>query len=150
MPQMKGRKRVKGLVSVLILVSLVLASSCSGHDKSIETLKPAPVPADKVTVRVSSFDPPNALVTIGTAVTWTNHENITYLIADNNQRFSFTLPAGGSFRVTFTDPGTYDYHCSGHPDMQGKITVVPGAAVNADKSGKPGLNSPFKQLRGNG
>jgi len=34
-------------------------------------------------------------------------------VLDNDQRFSATL----------TKPGTYDYFCSLHPKMQGKIIV---------------------------
>jgi hypothetical protein len=61
------------------------------------------------------------------------------------------LPAGGSFSITFTDPGTYDYHCSGQPDMQGTITVVPGAAVQMGISGERNLESTaLRNSRGNG
>lgn len=31
---------------------------------------------------------------------------------------------GGSFKVTFTKPGTYTYICVVHPDMKGRVTVT--------------------------
>lgn len=31
---------------------------------------------------------------------------------------------GGSFKVTFTNPGTYKYICVVHPDMEGTVTVT--------------------------
>ncbi len=148
---MKCGRNVKALISVLIIIFLISASACSGRSKPAEILAPAPVPTDKVTVSVSSFDPPSALVTIGTEVTWTNRDGVSYLIAENGQRFAFNLPAGGSFSITFTDPGTYDYHCSGQPAMQGTITVVPGVAVQMGISGERSLESTaLRNSRGNG
>ena len=141
MAQMKCGTNIKALISILIVVLLVSASACSGPSKPAEILAPAPVPTNKVAVSVSAFNPPSALVTIGAAVTWTNSEKVSYLISENSQRFAFNLPAGGSFSITFSDPGTYNYHCSGHPDMQGTITVVVGTAVNLGTSGGPCVES---------
>jgi plastocyanin len=34
------------------------------------------------------------------------------------------MGSGGTFSFTFTQDGTYDYICSIHPSMKGKITVT--------------------------
>jgi plastocyanin len=147
---MKCGRNVKTLISVLIMITLVSASACSVRSKPVEALAPAPVPTDKVVVNVSSFDPPSVLVTTGTVITWTNRDEVSYLVAENGQRFAFNLPAGGSFSITFTDPGTYDYHCASHPDMQGTITVVPGVTVQMDTSGERSSESTaLSNSRGN-
>ena len=33
------------------------------------------------------------------------------------------IPPGGSYSVTFTQPGTYTYHCNNHKGMTGTIMV---------------------------
>lgn len=35
-------------------------------------------------------------------------------------------PAAPPFEATFGTPGTFGYHCSNHPEMQGTVTVAPG------------------------
>jgi plastocyanin len=40
-------------------------------------------------------------------------------------------PGGPAFQVTFGAPGTFGYHCSIHPTMQGSVTVVAGGPAVA-------------------
>ena len=49
----------------------------------------------------------------------------THLDVYKRQKFSFT----------FQDPGTYEYFCSVHPKMTGKIIVKPAAAANRVRIG---------------
>ena len=37
------------------------------------------------------------------------------------------LDTGDKFSFVFTTPGTYEYFCSLHPQMQGSIVVEPAA-----------------------
>jgi len=126
---MRCGRKLKGLVLVLMVVLLVSISACAYHTEPTPLLTSTPVPTDKVIVSYSSFAPSSALVTLGTSVTWTNQDEVSYFISDNDESFAFTLPADGSFSITFTQPGTYNYHCSGHPDMQGTIVVAHGAST---------------------
>jgi plastocyanin len=132
---MKWGRTQQSLMWVLIVVWLASVSACSGRNQPAEAPAPAPVPTNQVAVSASSFDPPNALVTAGMAVTWTNLDGVSYLITDNGDTFAFNLPAGGVLSVDFTDPGTYDYHCSGHPGIQGTITVVRGTLARMSGAG---------------
>ena len=67
-----------------------------------------------------------ALIAAGTTVVWTNHDDIPHTVAENNQRFkSKALDTDDTFSYTFNDPGTYEYFCSMHPKMTGKIVVQP-------------------------
>jgi plastocyanin len=57
-------------------------------------------------------------------VTWINGDDIPHTIAAKDRSFrSKTLDTDGRFSFTFMTPGQYDYFCSLHPHMVGKIVV---------------------------
>lgn len=69
-----------------------------------------------------SFNPAELTVTTGTKVTWTNNDNASHQIKSDTFS-SELLSKGQSFSYTFDDKGSYNYHCSVHPSMIGKIIV---------------------------
>jgi amicyanin len=74
-----------------------------------------------------TFTPPSLTVKAGTTVTWRNEDDIPHTIASTVRAFkSKALDTDDSFSFTFTEPGSYDYFCSLHPHMTGKIVVEPG------------------------
>jgi plastocyanin len=67
-------------------------------------------------------------VTKGATVTWSNKDNTTHTVSSGTPptkdgKFDGQVPAGGTFKVTFTDAGTFRYFCSIHNSMTGTITV---------------------------
>jgi len=56
---------------------------------------------------------------------WINNDDVPHLIVSTQNKFrqSPILDTNQRFAVTLTKPGTYDYFCSLHPMMQGKIVV---------------------------
>lgn len=86
----------------------------------------------QATVDIESFSYQPALinVTAGTTVTWTNHDSVAHTVTANDGSFdSGSIEAdGGTFEFTFSEPGTYSYHCTFHPTMMGEV-VVTGAGA---------------------
>jgi plastocyanin len=74
-----------------------------------------------------SFGPSTLTVKSGTKVVFINNDEIPHLIASTQNKFkqSTLLDTNQRFTITLTKPGTYDYYCSLHPAMQGKIIVQP-------------------------
>jgi len=71
-----------------------------------------------------AFVPSTLTVSVGTTVTWTNNDSSSHTIASNDNLFqSGTLAKGATFSHTFGQKGTFNYHCSIHPSMTGKIIV---------------------------
>jgi len=71
-----------------------------------------------------SFTPPSSTVPSGTAVTWTNSGPSNHTVTANDGSFdSGPIQVNGKFSFTPTKPGTYAYHCSIHPTMQGTLIV---------------------------
>lgn len=68
------------------------------------------------------FDPETIDIKPGTLVVWVNKDNFTHNVRSDTFTSPDVLP-GGSFSSVFEIPGTYDYYCSIHPSMKGKIIV---------------------------
>lgn len=75
-----------------------------------------------VNIQNSNFVPQSITVNSGTTVTWTNQDNITHNVKFDSVS-SPNLSQGQSFEFKFETPGTYEYHCSIHPDMTGVVIV---------------------------
>ena len=76
----------------------------------------------------NTFIPSEITVAPGTTVTWVNNETMPHTVVNPNQGFrSKFLVKDAKFSFTFTTPGDYDYLCSIHPNMKGKVIVKPGA-----------------------
>jgi plastocyanin len=86
----------------------------------------APVTAAKAEVKIDnfSFSPTALTVKAGTQVTWTNGDDIPHTVVSNGPAFkSKVLGTGEKFTFTASEPGTYSYSCSIHPNMTGKVVV---------------------------
>ena len=71
-----------------------------------------------------SFEPETIKVTVGTTVTWTNHDDIPHTVVSTDGVFkSKVRDTDEKFSYIFTKAGTYPYYCSVHPKMTGKIIV---------------------------
>jgi plastocyanin len=85
-------------------------------------------PAATVSMDHSTFIPNEITVAPGTTVTWVNAETMPHTVVDLSKAFrSKTLVKDGTFSFTFTTVGDYNYLCSIHPNMKGKVIVKPGA-----------------------
>jgi plastocyanin len=75
-----------------------------------------------------TFSPPVLTVAVGTSVTWVNGDDIPHTVAAKDRSFrSKPLDTEDRFSFVFLSPGSYDYFCSLHPHMVGKVVVVPKA-----------------------
>ncbi len=73
-----------------------------------------------------AFTPPDLTVTPGTTVTWKNADDSPHRIADKKGAYrSAALDTDDSYSHTFATPGVFDYVCTIHPYMVGKIVVRP-------------------------
>jgi plastocyanin len=72
------------------------------------------------------YSPPTLVVAPGTTVTWTNDDDSPHSVREKDGQFkSAALDTDDKFSQTFTAPGEYEYFCSIHPYMTGKIVVRP-------------------------
>ena len=110
-------RRLFGCNSQRVLLAVLLAALAS-----------TPCLAETVSMDHNTFIPGEITVAPGTTVTWVNNEAMPHTVVAPSQGFrSKTLVKDAQFSFTFTTPGDYDYLCSIHPSMKGKVIVKPGA-----------------------
>lgn len=78
--------------------------------------------ANKITIQNFAFNPETLTVKQETKVTWTNQDAATHKIKSDTFN-SPDLNQGDKFEFTFNKKGSFDYSCSIHPSMAGKIVV---------------------------
>jgi plastocyanin len=84
---------------------------------------PAPA-ATAVEIGNFTFKAQVVTVKVGTAVTWTNGDDIPHTVVSKDGVFkSKVLDTGDHFSFTFAKPGQFGYFCSLHPHMTGTIIV---------------------------
>ena len=80
--------------------------------------------AKDIVVDNFSFAPSTTAVAAGTAITWTNKDDVPHNIVSTELKFkSPVLDTDQQFTHSFDAPGTYKYYCSLHPKMTGQIVV---------------------------
>jgi plastocyanin len=81
---------------------------------------------NQVDVSDFQFSPSTLTVKVGTTVTWKGISGAHTVTSDDSapMRFDQSIVEGGVVTVTFTQAGTYEYHCSVHKSMRGKIIVT--------------------------
>jgi plastocyanin len=127
---MTARSRL--LICIVFLVLACMAAGCASPQAAPSSPAPAASPSaagggDAITIENFAFSPATLAVKTGTTVTWTNRDSAPHIVVSDTgaqQAFSSnSLSDGASFTFTFTQAGTYPYHCSIHPSMKGTITV---------------------------
>ena len=78
-----------------------------------------------------AFSPSAVTVRAGTTVQWTNMDHVAHTVTmGGHDEMGSGMDSGlmghmGTFRYTFTEPGTFEYHCDPHPYMTGQVVVTP-------------------------
>jgi plastocyanin len=77
-----------------------------------------------VTIDNFTFSPKDLTVAVGTTVKFVNHDDIPHTVVEKNLSFrSKALDTDDTYSYTFATAGSFDYFCSLHPHMVGKIIV---------------------------
>ena len=80
-----------------------------------------------------AFAPGGLTVATGTTVTWTDKSDAPHTVTSDTGMFgSSQLSENQTFRFTFSQAGTYNYHFMVHSYMNGTITVTAGASTAAN------------------
>ncbi|MGB0036146.1 MAG: cupredoxin family copper-binding protein [Candidatus Acidiferrales bacterium] len=112
----------KIFLGFLLVLSLTLVYGAAGkHSIATAQKKPGPY---VIKIDNFSFTPMELTVPAGAQVTWINQDDVPHTVVSTERKFkSKALDTDEKFSFTFQEPGTYEYFCSVHPKMTGKIIV---------------------------
>lgn len=82
-----------------------------------------------VELRISglNYERSELRVPVGTTVRWINRDPVAHTVtADDGAWTSPLIGPGDVFERTFTSAGEFPYHCTPHPFMQARVTVLDG------------------------
>jgi Icc protein len=81
--------------------------------------------ANEIGIANFAFTPQRLTVRAGMTVTWVNRDDTAHALASATGAFQASKPLDTDQRysVTFDKPGSYDYFCSIHPVMKGRVVV---------------------------
>jgi Icc protein len=80
--------------------------------------------SNQVKIDNFAFAPSDLVVAPGATVTWVNHDDIPHTVVSKEKAFkSPVLDTDGKFSHQFGEKGAFEYFCSIHPHMTGKIVV---------------------------
>jgi plastocyanin len=118
MNTLRTRLGAIAIVAGLIMFTTIAGTSVQAGQGST-TPKAVAVAIDNFQFGIVSLE-----VAAGTTVTWTNHDDVPHTVASSTKVFkSPALDTGETFSYTFKVAGTFEYYCSLHPRMTGKIVV---------------------------
>lgn len=84
------------------------------------------IPEDAAHVEIVDFmrfDPKVIEVPPGTTVVWTNYDGSNHKVTLPDGAKSGRMHMESTWSHTFSEAGTYEYHCSMHPRMKGTVIV---------------------------
>jgi plastocyanin len=112
-------------MSIAIALSLVVTQAATA------TASPLHRASDRAAVRANTsrvkivdfrFRPGTLTISRGDVVRWKNRGSVTHTSTSSSWDSGRIAP-GGTFRKRFRHAGTFEYHCSIHPQMTGTIVV---------------------------
>jgi plastocyanin len=93
---------------------LLLFTACIKDDRG----------ANQIFIEKDSFEPSLIYITTGSTITWINKVNVTHTVTSDDGLFeSGSMDKGKIYTFTFTNAGSYEYHCSIHNGMKGTVVV---------------------------
>ena len=124
-PTFRTGKILRRLHAISVVVLLLAAFSFS-LSAAMASKATAQKNAAKVSIVDFQFMPAEITIAAGESVTWTNNDGAPHGLeySDRAPGTDLLLP-GASFSRRFDKPGAYEYNCSVHPYMTGRVVVRP-------------------------
>lgn len=137
---MKTRIHSSKLSFILVIITLFIATAChSGGSKSVEGMpnddskdqergnsnKAASIGVDTVIIKMMKFNPAEIHVNKGDTIVWINQGMVEHDVTQypDKEWTSDTLARGASWKMAIEE--SFDYFCSIHITMKGKVTLDP-------------------------
>ena len=115
---------------LLAALCVVLPLSTAYAAEPIEVVEGGSPSANAVNIESMSFTNPEVKIKVGDSVTWTNKDEIAHNVhfrqgpaKGHPKAQGKMLSQGNTYTVKFMTAGEYNYVCTPHPPMKGKVVV---------------------------
>ncbi len=86
----------------------------------------------RVDMKRVTFEPAEVSVHVGDTLEWSNGDIVAHTATSKQAGFDVNVLPGKVGSTVAKQPGTFDYLCRYHPNMKGKIVVMPSRSAAAD------------------
>jgi plastocyanin len=115
----------------LVLLAVLALMSAAGFSPYASAGRPgnsqsASTKTATVVIRGFKFDPETVTVNQGDTVVWKNEDIVPHTATEDVAKPAFdsgTIQVGAMWRYVARNKGTYNYTCTFHPNMEGKLIV---------------------------
>jgi plastocyanin len=124
------------LIFVMVAVTLfttILGSNLGNHYVFAQENAVSIAPGSSNPSASQFYVPPEITISAGTTVTWTNDDSTIHTVTEGGPSGSSTggsplfdssiIAPGATWEHTFDAAGEFDYYCTLHPFMTGKVIV---------------------------
>ena len=109
---------------LIIIFTLFIFTACSNNTTPNKPMTQDSSSSEFIQVKITnfSFNPQVLNIHKGDTVMWTNMDSAPHTVASKDFK-SATLNKNDTFKFTFNSTGSFDYVCSFHSEMTGKVIV---------------------------
>ena len=112
--------RIIRIMAIMLIGLLLVLAACT----KLAPTTPIPVSGpNEVLIFGREFRPGIITVPVGTKVTWVSKELEGHTVTSNTGLFNGVIASFGSFSYTFTERGSFEYHCEIRSEMSGVVIV---------------------------
>ena len=125
------RRNTSSASRTLVLLAVLALMSAAGFPPHASAGLPANSQSAStktvtVVIRGFKFDPETVTVNQGDTVEWKNEDIVPHTATEDVAKPAFdsgTIQVGAMWRYVARNKGTYNYTCTLHPNMEGKLIV---------------------------
>ena len=119
----EGNHMTKALLTAVVVLALS-GAACGGGGGSVCTSANATKLTGTLTIKNFAFSPNCFSVASGSTISIANRDFRGHNFTVRGTDVAVPVPGGESGKATAPAPGTYDFLCTIHPGMTGKIIVT--------------------------
>ena len=117
----------KSVLGILIL-AVILTYGCAQQPAEPAVGEKQAAAAETGVIEIDiegfAFNPATIKIAKGTTVIWAQKDSVQHTVTSDDGVFdSPLLSKGETYSHTFNEAGTFEYHCTPHSSMKGKVIV---------------------------
>ena len=123
---------MRRLTTLLAATALIAAGCGSDDEPASDADRGEAVSGQQVEMVDIEFQPETIRVRTGETITWVNKDAVQHDVVnveEGEEPRSELFNEGQTYEWTPTEPGTYEYLCTIHPNMRGTVEVTDDATA---------------------